>query len=60
MTSQLLLQNICIVRRPGVTIFAAIIKIVTVFIRTLFKDSNKVQLIENYTSKCNVYLYFLI
>ena len=34
-------QNILILRRPGVAIFADIIKIVTTFIKTIFKDSKK-------------------
>ena len=32
-------QNTFILRRPGVAIFADIIKIVTMFIKTIFKDS---------------------
>ena len=45
---------------PGVAIFADIIKIVTVFIKTIFKDSIKVKKIRNYVSKWNLYLHFLI
>ena len=37
MASQLLFQNICILQRPEIAIFAEIIKIVTIFIRTIFK-----------------------
>ena len=33
MTSQTLFQNTFILRRPGVSIFAAIVKIVTIFLR---------------------------
>ena len=40
--------------------FAAIIKIVTMFIKTNFKDTKKIKRIRNYVSKCNLYLYFLI
>ena len=47
-------------RRPGVAIFADIIKIVTMFIKTILKDSKKVRRIRNYVSKWNLYLYFLI
>ena len=47
-------------RRPRVVIFADIIEIVTIFIKTIFKDSKKVKRIGNYVSKCNLYLYFLI
>ena len=36
-------QNILILRRPGVAIFADIIKIVTMFITTITKDSRKVK-----------------
>ena len=45
---------------PGVAIFADIIKIITRFIKKIFKDSRKVTRIRNYVSKCNLYLYFLI
>ena len=41
-------------------IFAYIMKIVTIFIKTIFKDSKKVKRIRNYVSKCSLYLYFLI
>ena len=60
MTSQPIFQNTFILRRPGVAIFADIIKIVTTFIKTIFKDSRKVKIISNYLSECNLYLYFLI
>ena len=60
MTLWTLFQNIVILRRPGETIFAGIIKIVTMFIKIIFKDSRKVKRIRNYVSKCNLYLYFLI
>ena len=53
-------QNILILRRPGVAIFADIIKIVTTFIKTITKDSRKVKRIRNYVSKSNLYLYFLM
>ena len=35
-----------ILRRPGVAIFADIIKIVTMFIKTILKDSRKVKKLE--------------
>ena len=38
-------------RRSGVAIFAGIIKIVTIFIKTILKDSRKVRRIRNYVSK---------
>ena len=60
MTLQPLFQNSFILRRPGVAIFAEIIKIITKFIKKIFKDSRKVKRIRNYVSKCNLYLYFLI
>ena len=49
-----------ILRRPGVAIFADIIKVITMFIKKIFKDSRKVKRIRNYVPKCNLYLYFLI
>ena len=45
---------------PGVATFADIIKIVTVFIKAIFKDSIKVKQIRNYISNLNLYLHFLI
>ena len=60
MTSSPLFQNTFILRRPREAIFAAIIKIVTVFVKTNFEDSKKVKRIRNYVSKCNLYPYFLI
>ena len=53
-------QNTFILRRPGVAIFADIIKIVTMIIKTILKDSRKVRRITDYVSKWNLYLYFLI
>ena len=38
-------------RRHGVAIFADIIKIVTIFFKTILKDSRKVKRIRNYVSK---------
>ena len=55
-----LFQNTLILRRPGVVIFADIIKIVTMFIKTITKDSRKVKRIRNYISKYNLYVYFLM
>ena len=60
MMSWPLIQNTVILRRPGVAIFAGIIKIVTRFIKQIFKDSRKGKGIRNYILKCNLYLYFLI
>ena len=60
MTSQNLFQNTFILRKPRVAIFVDIIKIVTTFIKKIFKDSENAKRIRNYVSKCNVYLYFLI
>ena len=56
MTSYALFQNTVILRRSEVAIFADIIKIITKFIKKLFKDSR----IKNYVLKCNLYLYLLI
>ena len=47
-----------VLRRPGVAIFADIIKIVTMFIKRIYKDLRKIRRIRNYVSKWN--LYFLI
>ena len=58
--SQPLFQNTVILRRPGVAIFAEIIKIITRFIKQIFKDSRKAKRIRNYGLKFNLYLYFLI
>ena len=41
MTSQILFQNTLNLRKPGVVIFADIIKIVTMFVKTITKDSRK-------------------
>ena len=60
MTSQPFLQNMFVLRRPDVAIFAGIIKIVTIFIKTTLKDSRKIRRIRNYVSKWNLYLHFLI
>ena len=43
----------------GVAIFADIIKIFAMFIKTIIKDSRNVKRIKNYVSKLNLYLYFL-
>ena len=53
-------QNIFTLRRPGVAIFSDTIKSVTMFIKTIFKDSIKVKRVRIYASKCSLYLYFLI
>ena len=58
MTSKPLFQVTFILRRPTVANFADIIKITTVFIRTIFEDSKKVKRNINYALKCNLYLYF--
>ena len=46
MTSKPSFQNSLILRRPGVVIFGDIIKIVTMFIKRVTKDSGKVKKIE--------------
>ena len=51
---------IFILRRAGVAIFADIIKVLTMFIIAIYKDSRKVKINRNYVSKYNLYLYFLI
>ena len=47
-------------RRPREANFAGIIKIATMFIKTIFKESNKFKRIRDYVLKCNLYMYFLI
>ena len=53
-------QKIFFSRRRGIAIFGDIIKIVTMFIKTILRDSRKVRRIRNYVSKWNLCLYFLI
>ena len=53
-------QNTLILRRPGVAIFADIIKIVIMFIKKIIQDSRKVKIVINYVSKSSLYLYFLM
>ena len=45
-------------KKARVAIFADIIKILTMFVKIILKDSKKVIRIRNYVSKCNLYLYF--
>ena len=59
MTLSPFFQKILILRRPGVAIFADIIKIVITFIKTILKYSRKVRKSRSYVSKWNLYLYFL-
>ena len=47
-------------RKPRVAIIADIMKIETMFIKAIFKDSKTVKKIGNYQLKYNLYLYFLI
>ena len=49
-----------ILKRPGVVIFVDIIKVVTMFIKTITKDSRKAKRIITYVSKSNLYVYFLM
>ena len=53
-------QKIFVLRRPGVVIFADIIKILTMFIKKILKDSRKVRRVRKYVSKWNLYMYFLV
>ena len=59
-TSKSLFQNTFNIRKAAVANLAEIIKILTIFIKTNFKDSEKVKRIRNYVLKWNLYLYFLI
>ena len=52
-------QNTLTLRKSGAAIFADIVKIVTIFIKTIIQDL-KVKRIRNYVSKSNLYLYFLM
>ena len=53
-------QNSLLLRKPGVAIFADIIEIVTMFIKTILKISGKVRRIRNYVSTWNLYRDLLI
>ena len=55
-----IVKKIFILRRPGVAIFADIVKIMTMFTKAILKDSRKVRRIRFYVSKWNLYLDFLI
>ena len=48
-----------ILRRPGVVKFDDIIKIVTMFIKKVLKNSRKVRRIRNYVSKWDLLLLIL-
>ena len=60
MMSLLFFQETLILRRFRVAIFADIIKIITMFFKTIIKDPRKVKRIRNYASKPNLHLYFLM
>ena len=62
MTSWPSFENTFILRMPRPAIFADFIKIATMLIKKIFKDSKKVKRIRNYVSKyqnAKLYLYFL-
>ena len=59
MTLQPLCQSTYLLRVPIETTFADIIKIITKFIKKIFKGSVKFKRIRNNVSKCNLYLYLL-
>ena len=46
MMSQTLFQNTFILRRPGVAIFADVIKIITMFSKKIFKTQKKLKELE--------------
>ena len=58
MPSQPLFQNIFILRRHEVAIFADIMKTMTRFIKQVFKDSRKAKRTKNNVLKCNLYADF--
>ena len=45
-------------KKAWIAIFAVIIKIAIMFIKTIIKDSRKVKRFRNYLSKSNIYLHF--
>ena len=51
MTHKLFFKTSFFLRGPGVAILADIIKIVTMFIKTILKNSRKFRRIRNYVSK---------
>ena len=53
-------QKTFILRKPGLAIFADIMKVLTTFIKRILKESRKFRIIRNYVSEWNLYLYFLI
>ena len=56
-----IISKYLMLRRPRVVIFADIIKIVTMFIKTITKDSRKFKKKNrNYASKSNLYVDFLM
>ena len=59
-TLKTLFENVIALGRPGVARFADIIKILTIFIKKVSKDSRKVKRDRNYVLKCNLYLYLLM
>ena len=54
------LQRTCILRRPRANIFADIIQIATMFMKTIFKTLKIFKRIRNHVPKWNLYFYFLI
>ena len=55
-----IISKYAFLRRPGVVIFADIIKIETMFINAITKISRKVKRIRNYVSKSRLYVYFFM
>ena len=51
MTSQPFLKNMYILRKARIAVFADIIKILSMFIKKIFKDSKKVKGISNFDQK---------
>ena len=60
MTLQPLFQNTFILRGPREAIFADLTKIITRFIKKIFKDLEKDKIFRNNVSKYILYLYLLI
>ena len=60
MTSKPLFQNNFTLRRPGVAIFLDIIKILPMFIKTIFKDSRKLEIMYQNANVLSISLFLNI
>ena len=53
-------QNTFTLSKPRLAVFANIMKVVTMFRKTICKDSLNINITRNYVPKCNQYLYLLM